>query len=200
VRTQQARAARLEASDVMSPAGHQRGAATATSATPAAAPGHPRAAGELLGIGAAAARAGVSERALRYYQQIGLLKPACTPGGLRRYSEDDLARVARIRELQTLLGLNLDEIALVLRNEDRIAQIRTSYQDARTSDDERRQLIREGIALQEGLLATVRSKRAALDAFLADLDARIETARGLLAGTDPLPAPGASAIKPPTET
>ena len=81
---------------------------------------------ELLGIGAAAARAGVSERALRYYQQLGLLEPACTtPGGLRRYSEDDLARVARIRELQTLLGLNLDEIAVVLRNEDRLAEIRS---------------------------------------------------------------------------
>ena len=40
-----------------------------------------------LGIGAAAEKAGVSQRALRYYQQIGLLTPCgCTPGGLRRYS------------------------------------------------------------------------------------------------------------------
>src|SRR5579859_2811831 len=70
----------------------------------------------LLGIGAAAARSGVSERALRYYQQLGLITPSGrTPGGLRRYSQDDLARVARIRQLQTLLGLNLDEIAIVLR-------------------------------------------------------------------------------------
>ena len=80
---------------------------------------------ELLGIGAAAARAGVSERALRYYQQLGLIVPSCTtPGGLRRYSDENLARVARIRELQTVLGLNLDEIAIVLRNEDRLTQIR----------------------------------------------------------------------------
>ena len=101
----------------------------------------PAASETLLGIGAAAARAGVSERALRYYQQLGLLVPACTPpGGLRRYSEEDLARVARIRELQTLLGLNLDEIAVVLRNEDRLAQIRLSYHDERTSDAERRRL------------------------------------------------------------
>ena len=46
--------------------------------------------GRLLGIGAAAQRLGVSERALRYYQQIGLIVPASTtPGGLRRYSESD---------------------------------------------------------------------------------------------------------------
>jgi DNA-binding transcriptional MerR regulator len=136
----------------------------------------------LLGIGTAAARLGVSERALRYYQQRGLIGPACTPGGLRRYSERDLARVERIRELQALLGLNLDEIAVVLRNEDRMAQIRLTYHDEHTSEDERRQLTREYIRLQESLRATVETKRAALDAFLADLDARINRARDLLAG------------------
>src|SRR5271154_3416557 len=87
-------------------------------------PGAPAADGheQLLGIGAAATKAGVSQRALRYYQQLGLLTPCgCTPGGLRRYSDEDLARVARIRQLQELLGLNLDEIAMVLRGEDRMA-------------------------------------------------------------------------------
>ena len=143
------------------------------------------AAGPLLGIGAAAQRLGVSERALRYYQQIGLIIPArTTPGGLRRYSPSDLARVERIVELKTLLGLNLDEIALVLRNEDRIAQIRLTYHDERTSEDERRRLIRECLALQENLRGTVEAKRAALETFLADLDARIARARGFLAGHD----------------
>jgi MerR family transcriptional regulator, repressor of the yfmOP operon len=137
----------------------------------------------LIGIGAAAIHAGVSERALRYYQQLGLIVPTCTtPGGLRRYSEEDLARVARIRELQTLLGLNLDEIAVVLGNEDRMAQIRLTYHDERTSADERQRLTRECLALQEDLRATVEAKRAALESFLADLDARIGRARDLLAG------------------
>jgi MerR family transcriptional regulator, repressor of the yfmOP operon len=139
--------------------------------------------GELLGIGAAAAQAGVSERALRYYQQLGLLEPACTtPGGLRRYSADDLARVARIRELQTLLGLNLDEIAVVLRNEDRLAQIRKAYRDERTSDDDRVRLSRECLALLESLRETVEAKRSALESFLADLDARIGRCKDVLDG------------------
>ena len=141
--------------------------------------------GPLLGIGAAAQQLGVSERALRYYQQLGLLVPASTtPGGLRRYSPADLARVERIRELQTLLGLNLDEIAVVLRNEDRIAQIRLTWHDERTSVDERRQLAREGLALQESLRDTVQAKRAALTSFLADLDARISRGRAFLAEQD----------------
>jgi MerR family transcriptional regulator, repressor of the yfmOP operon len=138
--------------------------------------------GELLGIGAAAARAGVSERALRYYQQLGLIEPACTtPGGLRRYSADDLARVTRIRELQALLGLNLDEIAIVLRNEDRLAQIRRAYKDERTSEEERLRLSRECLTLLENLRGTVEVKRAALEKFLADLDTRIGKVKDFLA-------------------
>jgi MerR family transcriptional regulator, repressor of the yfmOP operon len=141
-------------------------------------------AGELLGIGAAAAQLGVSERALRYYQQLGLIHPACTPGGLRRYSASDIARVTRIRELQDLLGLNLDEIAIVLSREDRMAQIRLTYYDERTSPSLRRELIEESLSLQEGLRATVEAKRAALSDLLADLDARIGRSQKLLDASD----------------
>ena len=137
--------------------------------------------GRLLGIGAAAAQAGVSERALRYYQQLGLITPcSSTPGGMRRYSADDLARVARIRQLQLLLGLNLDEIAVVLRNEDRMAQIKRTYLHEHTSDAERRELVRESLRLQHDLRATVEAKRVAIEGFLADLDARIARSSDLL--------------------
>jgi DNA-binding transcriptional MerR regulator len=137
--------------------------------------------GRLLGIGAAAAQAGVSERALRYYQQLGLITPcSSTPGGMRRYSADDLARVARIRQLQVLLGLNLDEIAVVLRNEDRMAEIKRTYLHEHTSDAERRELVRESLQLQHDLRATVEAKRVAIEGFLADLDARIARSSDLL--------------------
>ncbi len=144
----------------------------------------------LLGIGAAAERAGVSQRALRYYQQIGLLTPCgCTPGGLRRYSEDDLARVARIRQLQELLGLNLDEIARVLRDEDRMAQIRRAYRSEGTSRSERQRLLRESLDLQHSLHATVEAKRTRIEGFLAELDARIARTRALLDQPADLAAP-----------
>ena len=136
---------------------------------------------ELLAIGAAAARAGVSERALRYYQQLGLITPSGrTPGGMRRYSGADLERVARIRELQTLLGLNLDEIAVVLRSDDRMAEIRQMYTDRRTGAAERRRLTLECLALQESLRTVVEAKRTSLEAFLADVDARIGRIREVL--------------------
>jgi MerR family transcriptional regulator, repressor of the yfmOP operon len=136
---------------------------------------------ELLNIGAAAQVAGVSERALRYYQELGLITPcARTPGGMRRYSQEDLARVARIRELQTLLGLNLDEISVVLRNDDRLAEIKAVYRDEHTGAAERAELARECLVLLEQLRQTVDTKRVALDAFLGDVDARIARVRSVL--------------------
>lgn len=136
----------------------------------------------LLGIGDAARQAGVSQRALRYYQQIGLITPcSSTPGGMRRYSAADLQRVARIRQLQELLGLNLDEIAQVLGAEDRLAEIKLAYYDEDTSCAERQALIRESLELHQALRATVEAKRRGIEGFLTDLDARIGRMQAQLA-------------------
>jgi MerR family transcriptional regulator, repressor of the yfmOP operon len=141
---------------------------------------------QLLGIGAAAVRAGVSERALRYYQELGLLTPSgCTPGGMRRYSDADLARVARIRELQTLLGLNLDEIAAVLHNEDRSAELKAMFLDEKTSAGERRAIATESLSMVLELRATVEAKQVALTAFLEDLDARLARIGAVLDDQEP---------------
>jgi len=63
-----------------------------------------------------------------------------------------------------------------------MAEIRLTYHDERTSDDERRRLTREGLTLQQSLRCTVEAKRVALESFLADLDARIRRIQDLLAG------------------
>jgi DNA-binding transcriptional MerR regulator len=135
----------------------------------------------LLGIGEAASRTGVSERALRYYQQLGLITPSgCTPGGLRRYSEEDLARVARLRDLQHLLGLNLEEIRIVLSNDDRLAALRREYRDDGTHAARRHEIIAESLDVRSELRATVDGKLQALRAFLADLDAEADRLQRLL--------------------
>lgn len=140
-----------------------------------------RHADELLGIGAAAACAGVSERALRYYQELGLITPAgCTQGGLRRYSQEDLARVAWIRQLQSLLGLSLDEIGVVLRTDDRLTSLRRAYYRGDITEDERRELVSQSLALMQDLRQTLQAKRAAIDGFLADLEGRIQRASDAL--------------------
>ena len=77
----------------------------------------------VYGITTAAELAGSEPQSLRLYERRGLLDPARTDGGTRRYSPDDLDRVHRIRELLDA-GLNLAGIALVLDLEDEIAQLR----------------------------------------------------------------------------
>ncbi|NYI05644.1 MerR family transcriptional regulator [Allostreptomyces psammosilenae] len=64
-------------------------------------------------IGELSRRTGVSERALRYYEEQGLLRPARRPSGYREYDEADVARVRRIR-LLLAAGLGTAVIAEVL--------------------------------------------------------------------------------------
>jgi MerR family transcriptional regulator/heat shock protein HspR len=59
---------------------------------------------------------GTGVQNLRLYETRGLVRPARTTGGTRRYSADDVARLRRISDLLTA-GLNLAGIALVLELE-----------------------------------------------------------------------------------
>jgi MerR family copper efflux transcriptional regulator len=62
-------------------------------------------------IGDAAAAAGTTPRALRFYEQRGLLPPpARTATGQREYGPADVARVRLIRELLSL-GLTVEDVA-----------------------------------------------------------------------------------------
>lgn len=64
-------------------------------------------------IGELAQRAGVSERALRYYEERGLLTPERTPSGQRRYTEDTVEVVRLFQRLYTA-GLSSRAIASLL--------------------------------------------------------------------------------------
>jgi MerR family transcriptional regulator, heat shock protein HspR len=73
-------------------------------------------------ISVAAELAGVHPQTLRIYERKGLLDPARTGGGSRRYSEDDISRLRRIQEL-TNEGLNLAGVKRVLELEARLAEL-----------------------------------------------------------------------------
>lgn len=77
----------------------------------------------VYGISVAAELAGVEPRSLRHYEQRGLLHPARTSGGTRRYSNDDVARGQRITDLLDG-GLNLAGTAMVLELEAQLAVLR----------------------------------------------------------------------------
>jgi MerR family transcriptional regulator, heat shock protein HspR len=78
-------------------------------------------------ISVAAELAGVHPQTLRIYERKGLLEPARTGGGSRRYSEDDINRLRRIQELTTE-GLNLAGVRMVLELEARVAELEERMQ------------------------------------------------------------------------
>lgn len=67
-------------------------------------------------ISVAAELAGVHPQTLRIYERKGLLEPARTAGGSRRYSDENIALLRRIQEL-TNEGLNLAGVQRVLELE-----------------------------------------------------------------------------------
>ena len=74
-------------------------------------------------ISVAAELAGVHPQTLRIYERRGLLDPARTGGGSRRYSERDIDRLRRIHEL-TESGLNLAGVKRVMELEDEVSVLR----------------------------------------------------------------------------
>ncbi len=81
--------------------------------------GHP-----VFAISVAAELSGTTIPNLRGYERSGLLVPQRTDGGTRRYSQDDVDRLRRIRVLLEA-GLNAAGILRVLALEDDVARLRS---------------------------------------------------------------------------
>ena len=67
----------------------------------------------MLRIGEVAARAGVSVRALRYYEEQGLLEAERSPSGQRRYADSAVDRVRLVQQLYAA-GLTSKDVLEVL--------------------------------------------------------------------------------------
>ena len=81
-------------------------------------------------ISVAADLAGVHPQTLRIYERKGLVDPARTGGGSRRYSERDIERLRRIQDLTTA-GLNLEGVKRVMVLEDEVRRLRDELDKAR---------------------------------------------------------------------
>lgn len=73
-------------------------------------------------ISVASELSGIGVQTLRLYERWGLLTPARTAGGTRRYSDDDLGRLKRISEL-VAEGINLAGIGHILKLENRNSKL-----------------------------------------------------------------------------
>lgn len=95
-------------------------------------------------ISVAAELAGMHPQTLRIYERRGLVRPARTQGGNRRYSDADIERLEKIAALAEQ-GMNLEGIRRVMELEYENERLRAELAKARAeaesaqSDAERRQ-------------------------------------------------------------
>ena len=151
--------------------------------------------GALLRIQDVAADTGLTTRAIRYYEEIGLLEPAArSDGAYRLFDASDLERLRFIRSLRDDAGFSLAQIGQLLEDEKARERNRRRF---RTSGDEteRRALVLDASARVDRQIAILETKRARLDAMIEDARARRRHLDDHLAnldgGPDPHPGEGA---------
>jgi MerR family transcriptional regulator/heat shock protein HspR len=86
-------------------------------------------------ISVAAELAGVHPQTLRIYERKGLLDPARTLGGSRRYSQVDIERLRKIQDLTTA-GLNLEGVRRVLALEEEVTRLHREVSRAKEEAEE----------------------------------------------------------------
>jgi MerR family transcriptional regulator/heat shock protein HspR len=86
-------------------------------------------------ISVAAELAGMHPQTLRIYERRGLVQPARTQGGNRRYSDADIETLRRIAELAES-GMNLEGIRRVMELEAENERLRAELAEARRRADE----------------------------------------------------------------
>jgi MerR family transcriptional regulator/heat shock protein HspR len=87
-------------------------------------------------ISIAAEILGTQPYTLRYYERIGIIKPARSRGNVRLYSESDIALLKRVMALMSDLGVNLAGVEIILRMSQQIMELQR-IRDAMESELER---------------------------------------------------------------
>ncbi len=135
----------------------------------------------LLRIQEVANQSGLTPRAIRYYEEVGLLAPAArSEGAYRLYDSEDLERLRVIRGLREDAGLSIAEIRRLLEDEVARAQLRARFRAA-TDQAERREILLGAIAQVDRRISSLRDKIDRLSVMVEDAQARREHLEGHLA-------------------
>jgi len=113
----------------------------------------------VFAIATAAELAGMHPQTLRQYDRLGLVVPARTKGGSRRYSVHDVALLREVARLSAD-GMSLPAIARIIELENRVRELHNRVQDleARMREElERRPGARVFAAGPTGSVITIRS-------------------------------------------
>lgn len=90
-------------------------------------------------ISVAAEMLGTQAYTLRYYERVGIIKPARTQGNLRMYSEADLTMLRRVMTLMYELGVNLAGVEVILRMSQQIIELQNTAETLQNELNQYRQ-------------------------------------------------------------
>lgn len=125
----------------------------------------------VLRIQEVADRVGLTARSIRYYEEVGLMKPARSIGSYRLYDDEDIARLEFIKGLRDDAGFSLAEIGQLLEDENARATIGARFRE--TADPaERRNLLADGIERIDRQVGTLRAKIGRLQLMIEAAEAR----------------------------
>lgn len=129
--------------------------------------------GGMYQIGEVAGRVGLSLRTVRYYGEVGLVVPSGrTQGGFRLYTDDDIARLALIKQLKPL-DFSLEELRDLLETRSRLLNEAT--------DDATRGQLTERLAayaqVAEQRCTILREQLAAVEAVTRTLQREVRDQR-----------------------
>jgi DNA-binding transcriptional MerR regulator len=126
----------------------------------------------LLRIQEAAAEVGLTPRSVRYYEELGLLRPAArSEGDYRLFDDSDLERLRFIKGLRDDAGFSLAEVAQLLEDEEARERGHVAFH-ATTDPDERKRLLCERAARLERQIETLERKIGRLRAMVDDAQGR----------------------------
>ncbi|HZV52417.1 MAG TPA: MerR family transcriptional regulator [Candidatus Dormibacteraeota bacterium] len=143
---------------------------------------------EQVRIEVAAQRSGLTKRAIRYYEELGLIQPTGrSESGHRLYTAVDIRRLEKIRMLRETVGLSLLEIQQLLEAEAALEEVRERYRRS-AGTDERMALLQEAIASVSSQLRLITRKREALAQLQVEYEDRLARLRAALADLASEPA------------
>jgi len=126
----------------------------------------------LLHIHEAAAEVGLTPRSVRYYEEVGLLRPAArSEGDYRLFDETDLERLRFIKGLRDDAGFSLAEIAQLLEAEAARERGHAAFH-ATTDPAERRRIQCERVASFERQIETLERKIGRLQTMVDETRGR----------------------------